>query len=258
MTQQNDFLDRMRIASPCHVGWENMKGDDRARFCDQCSLHVYNISELTKEQVVSLVASTEGRICAKLYRRADGSILTRDCPVGLRSLRRRVSKRAGAALTALLTLCSGLMGQTHPQDEKKCTRIIALKVKKKAVKDGQAAFSGVVMDEVGAVIPGATITLVNERTKEKLTATSSDEGEFSFPDVVAGKYSFKIEASAFKPYTHKQLTVNSREAVRIDATLQFSGDTVTVGILVGEPQIEHSNGTTVIRGEYLRNLPLPK
>lgn len=257
MTQQNNSLDRMRIASPCSVGWENMSGDDRVRFCNQCSLHVYNISEMTKEQVSSLVAKTEGRICARIYRRADGTVLTRDCPVGLRALRRRVSKMAGAALTAVLSLCSGVVGQTQPQDDKKCTRIIALKVKKMVAKDGQAVFSGVIMDEVGAVVPAAKITLINERTEKSLTATSSDEGEFRIADVAAGKYSLEIEATGFKSYKQKNLALNSREALRIDATLQVSGETVTVGILISDPQIQYSNGTTILSGDLIRKLPLP-
>jgi Carboxypeptidase regulatory-like domain len=257
MTQQNDFLDRMRIASPCSVGWENMSGDERVRFCNQCSLHVYNISEMTKEQVSSLVARTEGRLCARIYRRADGTILTQDCPVGLRALRRRVSKMAGAALTAILSLCSGVIGQTQSQDDKKCTRIVALKVTKMVAKDGQVGFSGVIMDEVGAVVPGAKITLINEQSKKSLTETSSDGGEFKFPELAAGNYSLEIEATGFKSYKQKKLTLNSREAVRINATLLYTEAVVTVGLLISDPQFEYSNGTTTLKGDFIRKLPMP-
>jgi hypothetical protein len=257
MTQQNDSIDRMRVASPCSVGWENMSGDDRVRFCNQCSLHVYNISELTKQQVASLVAETEGRICARLYRRADGTVLTRDCPVGLRAVRKRVSKMAGAALTAVLSLCSGLVGQTQSQEGQKCSRIIALKVKKTASKDGQAVFSGIVLDEMGAIIPGATLTLIDERTKQRFTATSSADGQFSIPDLAAGKYGLEIEATGFKSYKQKNLAVNSGEAMQADITLQIDGETVTVGILISDPQIQSSNGTTILSGDLIRKLPLP-
>lgn len=257
MTKPNDSLDRMRIASPCSVGWENMSGDDRVRFCNQCSLHVYNISEMTKEQISSLVARTEERICARIYRRADGTVLTRDCPVGLRALKRRVSKMAGAALTAVLSLCSGVIGQTQSQDGKKCARIVALKVKKMVAKDAQAVFSGVIMDEMGAVVPAASITLINERTKKRLTATSSDRGEFSIAEMAAGKYSLEIEVIGFKSYKQKNLTVNSREEVQAVVTLLFSGATVTVGIFDTGPEIIHSNGTTVLSGDLIRKLPIP-
>lgn len=257
MTQQNDSLDRIRIASPCSVGWERMSGDERVRFCTECNLHVYNIAAMTGEQVKSLIASTEGRLCARLYRRTDGTIITRDCPVGLRAFRRRVSKIAGAALTAVLSLCSNVFGQTQPQEDKTCTRIVALKIKKTAVKDVRSTFTGVVMDEVGAVVSGAKITLTNERTKKRSTLTSTDDGAFNFSNLPAGKYSLEIEAPGFKPYKQKHLTVNSNEALQVSATLQSSEETVTVGVLVDIPQIETSNGTTIIRGEMIQRLPLP-
>ncbi|HEY6046048.1 MAG TPA: hypothetical protein VIU65_05550, partial [Pyrinomonadaceae bacterium] len=89
-------LDRLRIASPCPVSWEQMKGDERSRFCDLCSFHVYNIAELTASEAKSLIAKTEGRICARLFRRSDGTVITKDCPVGLRAIRRRVARISGA------------------------------------------------------------------------------------------------------------------------------------------------------------------
>lgn len=256
MTQQNDFLDRMRVASPCSVGWESMSGDERVRFCEQCRLHVYNISEMTSAEVASLITKTEEQVCARIYRRADGTVLTSDCPVGLRALRRRVSKMAGAALAAVLSLCSGAFGQTQPQDDKICARVIALKVKKSAAKDGKTSFSGVIMDEMGAVVPNAQVTLINERTKKSLSVVSMDRGEFKIADVPAGKYTLEIEANAFKPYKQKNLILNSREVVQVDATLQFSGVTVTVGV-VALPGIEYTNGTTVINGDFIRKLPMP-
>lgn len=259
MSQQNNLLDRMRIAAPCHVGWENMAGDEKVRFCEQCSLHVYNISEMTNEQVTSLVTKTEGRICARLYRRADGTVLTRDCPVGLRALRKRVSRRAGAVLTAILGLCSGLMGQTKPQEGKTCTRIVALKMKKSIVKDEQGIFSGVILDEMGALIPDAKITLTNERSKKQLTATSDADGKFKISGLTTARYTLEIEAVRFKTYRQKHLELNAKEVVQVNATLLFSDATatVTVGVLVYDPEIESSNGTIRITGEYLKKLPLP-
>jgi hypothetical protein len=259
MTRHNDFLDRMRIASPCSVGWERMSGDEKVRYCDECNLHVYNISEMTGERVASLIASKEGRICARLYRRADGTVLTKDCPVGLRAFRKRVSRTAGAALTAVLSLCSGGFAQTKAQEDKTCTRIIALKIKKTTLKDEQGTFKGVVVDEVGAVIPGATVTLVDEQTNKRLTITSTDEGAFQFTKLATGEYSLEIKAVGFKPFKKEHLVVNSNEALQATATLQFDTEmTVTVGILMEDTTlIESGGGTTVINVDMIKKLPLP-
>jgi hypothetical protein len=40
-------LNNLRIASPCSATWRAMRGDDRVRFGESCSKHVYNVSERT-------------------------------------------------------------------------------------------------------------------------------------------------------------------------------------------------------------------
>jgi hypothetical protein len=44
----------------------------------------------------------------RFYRRADGTILTRNCPVGLSAVRRRVARVAGSALSAVVAFLAGL------------------------------------------------------------------------------------------------------------------------------------------------------
>lgn len=101
-------LEGVRVAAPCPADWEKMVGDERMRYCGQCSLHVYNLSGMTKREAEGLVANAEGRLCVRYYQRADGSILTRNCPVGLRALKQRVSRIAGAALSAVIGFFAGL------------------------------------------------------------------------------------------------------------------------------------------------------
>ena len=101
-------LEGVRVAAPCPADWEKMVGDERVRFCGQCSLNVYNLSGMTKREAEGLVANSEGHLCIRYYSRADGSILTRNCPVGLRALKQRVSRVAGAALSAVIGFFAGL------------------------------------------------------------------------------------------------------------------------------------------------------
>lgn len=108
MSRFNNPLDRVRVASPCKADWAQMIGTDRVRFCGQCNLNVYNLSSMAKTEAESLIAGTEGRLCVRFYRRADGSILTQDCPVGLRAIRRRLSYLAKAASAAVLSFFAGL------------------------------------------------------------------------------------------------------------------------------------------------------
>lgn len=111
MTSQfTNPLDRVRVAAPCPAEWERMRGGEQVRFCDKCSLNVYNLSAMTKRDAETLVTSTEGRLCVRFYRRADGSILTQNCPVGLQALKRRVSRVTRATVSAVLGFLAGLAG----------------------------------------------------------------------------------------------------------------------------------------------------
>jgi hypothetical protein len=86
-----------------------MRGDDRVRFCDSCSKSVYNLSKLTMAEATALIRESEGRLCLRLYRRADGTVLTADCPVGLRhALRRRLLRLATVGVVIFAALRSGL------------------------------------------------------------------------------------------------------------------------------------------------------
>lgn len=112
MRKYSSPLDHVTIAAPCNVGWDNMVGDDRVRFCGQCSLNVYNLSAMSKSDAERLVSQAEGRLCVRYYRRADGTILTKNCPVGLRALKRRVSRIASASISAALSFFAGIFAAT--------------------------------------------------------------------------------------------------------------------------------------------------
>ncbi len=79
-------LENLRIASPCKVSWDSMKGDDKVRYCSQCSLNVYNISGMTKSEAIKTLGIGE-KLCVTFYRREDGTILNRDCPVGIKQIK---------------------------------------------------------------------------------------------------------------------------------------------------------------------------
>lgn len=76
----------MKIASPCSAKWEHMKGDDRTRFCAACQKNVYNVAQLSEAEARELLATHEGHVCMRIFRRRDGRVITKDCPVGRRRI----------------------------------------------------------------------------------------------------------------------------------------------------------------------------
>jgi hypothetical protein len=120
LTRPAPLLDRIRVASPCHASWDAMTGDDRVRFCGECKKDVYNLSAMTRDEAERLLAERAGSLCVRVYKRADGTVLTADCPVGARKKRVRLAllSVAGAgtlAASAALYYAEGrTMGAVEP------------------------------------------------------------------------------------------------------------------------------------------------
>lgn len=101
-------LNNIKIASPCSANWNQMIGGERSRFCGDCKLNVYNLSGMSQREAESLILQSEGRLCVRFYRRADGSVLTKDCPVGWQAIKRNISKTAAAFASLIFALLSGI------------------------------------------------------------------------------------------------------------------------------------------------------
>jgi len=108
MSKSSIPLNNIKIAAPCPADWNAMVGSDRVRFCGQCSLNVYNLSSMSRREAEDLIEKTEGRLCVRYYQRKDGTVLTDNCPVGLRALKKRVNRIASAAISAVLSFAAGI------------------------------------------------------------------------------------------------------------------------------------------------------
>ena len=104
MSEFDSPLNNLRIASPCSADWNRMDGDERKRFCGDCKMNVYNLSGMTKYDAEHLLRMSEGRLCVRYFKRADGTILTADCPVGWAKVKQRVTIFAAAAFSLVISL----------------------------------------------------------------------------------------------------------------------------------------------------------
>jgi hypothetical protein len=100
-------LKQIQIAKPCQQSWDEMDGDETARFCPLCSRHVYNLSAMTADEAKTLVFETEGQHCVRFYRRKDGTIMTSDCPVGVRIAQRRFGAPRSWAVAMVIASVTG-------------------------------------------------------------------------------------------------------------------------------------------------------
>lgn len=106
MAKFDSPLNNLKVASPCSQDWNAMLGDSRKRYCGECKLNVYNLSGMSEAEAENLILSAEGRLCVRFYKRADGSVLTEDCPVGWA----KVKQRTRAYVTALASLIFTFFG----------------------------------------------------------------------------------------------------------------------------------------------------
>lgn len=104
-------LDSIKIAAPCRADWNLMDGDERTRFCGSCAKNVYNLAGMTREAAAALIGEKNGDVCVRLYRREDGTIITDDCPIGIKVVRRPL-KFLMAGFAALFASGAALFG-TH-------------------------------------------------------------------------------------------------------------------------------------------------
>jgi hypothetical protein len=214
-------MQQIRIASPCSADWNRMAGDDRVRYCPQCKLNVYNFSKLSTAEIGLIVAAREGRLCARFYQRSDGTMLTQNCPVGIRGALLRSWRVASATLTAILTLTPALVASAETSERLQLTQI-------------QAAEPVLeVVDPAGSAISNAVITLVNEKTGNRIEARTSENGQLRMSDVTPGLYELTISANGFAPFKQAHISLPVRETARFQLAL---------GALMGEVvMIQHPN-----------------
>ena len=93
----------------------------------------------------------------------------------------------------------------------------------------KASVTGIVTDQTGAVLPGATATVTNG-TGLTQTATANDHGEYSIGGLPAGTYSLTVSAPAFKNFRSDGLILSAGQSLAIDATLEPAGTSTSVNV----------------------------
>ena len=235
MTTRKSLLGQLSIPSPCSADWSDLVGDDRTRYCEHCDKHVYDFSKMTATEAVALLVTLRGRVCARISWQADGTVLTEEPLPVLPVVRRRASPLASVAVTTLITISASSAG--HPPAQAASVVQTNLDSSKRnpaqmpQPSDATASIAGTVLDQNGAVIPGAKVSLISEASGETRVVTSSDSGEFRFSGQGEGAFTLRVESPGFATYITQGVKVLSQQEQRLDVTMQV-GQVVTVGDLI--------------------------
>lgn len=194
MSEPVRSLDRVTIPEPCSANWDEMIGNHQVRFCEHCSLHVTNLSGMTRSEAMRFVARSKGRMCVRIIHNADGGLLTTGAEK-LHVIGRRVSRIAAGAFTAALSIANAA-AQT-PTQTSPLTQPISSGVQLIPPREVGAKISGTVTDPNGAVIAGAVVTLTNTKAQQAYIGSTNDEGAYVFSLLEPGKYTMKVESPGF-------------------------------------------------------------
>ena len=118
---------------------------------------------------------------------------------------------------------------------------------------------GRVTDPTGAVVPSAKVTASNNETNEVREVTTSDEGNYTIPQLPAAVYKLKVEAAGFKTATIDEVRVAVQITRTADVKLEIGevGELVTISsdaapVLQTEAPVQQLN----VSERQVRELPL--
>jgi len=123
----------------------------------------------------------------------------------------------------------------------------------------RGSISGVVSDKDGAVIPNASVTLVNKSTGVKRSVTADKDGEYVVAELPAGEYDITAKSQGFAIASYKaQVVVGKTTAV--DITLKVGAAQTDENMLVtaSAPLVDNTSATlsTIVDEKLVAELPL--
>jgi len=103
---------------------------------------------------------------------------------------------------------------------------------------GTADISGTVFDQQKAVLPGVTVTVVNEATGQERTAVTEVDGRFTIPTLLPGTYTVRAELQGFQTTTQQGLVLAVGQEVTLNLTMQLAGVQETLTVTAEAPLVE--------------------
>src|SRR5439155_12516653 len=122
----------------------------------------------------------------------------------------------------------------------------------------RATIRGQVVDSSQAVLPGATVTALNQETGELATAVTNKDGSYNIPFLRPGLYTLTVEMPSFQKHTRKDMRLQVSETATINVQLAVGGVTESVTVSGESPLLDTSKADrgTVIDSHRIAELPL--
>jgi Carboxypeptidase regulatory-like domain len=122
-----------------------------------------------------------------------------------------------------------------------------------------SALLGQVTDSSNAVVPAATVTVINQETGLKRSARTDDAGRFNFPQLKPGSYTVRVEAPGFEPQQADNVVsaLGQKQTVNLTLRVAQSKQTIEVSAEAAIINTNNANTSTSLSAPALENLPNP-
>lgn len=113
-------------------------------------------------------------------------------------------------------------------------------------QDSRARVQGIVSDTTGAVVAGATVVLSNDNTGVQAQQTTNQIGQYIFDFVLPGTYTVTIEMSGFRRFVNKNVLVQSRGDVTVNASLELGATSETINVEASPVAVQFNTSTMAL------------
>jgi hypothetical protein len=127
-----------------------------------------------------------------------------------------------------------------------------------AGQTNRGAIAGTVIDQNGAAIPGASVTITNVGTGQKQTVTTSEDGAFQVSSLDPVVYSITVEAAGFKTATIQSLKVDTATTATANVIVEPGAVGESVTVVADAPLLNTESGTTTatVSERQIQDVPL--
>lgn len=122
----------------------------------------------------------------------------------------------------------------------------------------QGAVTGVITDKLGAVVPGAEVTLTNVDTAFVMKTKADASGAYNFTPVKIGRYSVSATAPGFRTTTQLNIRLNLQQRLNVPISLELGAVQESVTVSDTPPLMQTQQGSIgqVINTDQLSQVPL--
>ena len=118
--------------------------------------------------------------------------------------------------------------------------------------------SGTVIDASGAVVPGASVTVIGTETGTRRSTFSNEAGIYRVPQLPVGSYELRVEKPGFASLAYPAFVLSLNQVARIDAEMKVGQVSETVEVTSAPPilKTESTQVDTIIDSTTNDALPL--